>query len=322
MASSTLNALNALAEQVPGLNQRAHSQVQAARDISLQKQIQAAPRRGQAAPQAQALATQRATQAGQDIIARRQAAAGKAGQIRQAALQERQRVGQQALQQRQLAQQERLEQQQTQQLQQLRQEELASRKTVLEQEIASAARLQDLGIEQDNRLQLATIKQREDLSRIGLDVKAKLLDARLLFSSDDRGRKFTNERQLADWTATSAASKQEFNIKMSQMENTYNQKMQIMKNAQAKLQAAVERGFLNEQDDLDFEAKKRLAQLNADAKEKIRREEARAKNRQAMYQTGGALVGATIGTVIAPGAGTVVGAKVGSSVGSLIGGAT
>jgi hypothetical protein len=318
MANGTLKALNALSDQVPGLNQKALNQVQAARDISLQRTLGAAPA-GQPRQQAQALATQRAMQAGQDIVAQRQQAAGRAEQIRQAALQQRQQQGQQALAQRQLAQQKQLETQRTQQLQQLRQEELQSRKTVLNDEVAAATALQSLGIDLDNKLQLATIKQREDLSRIGLDVKSKLLDARLAFRKDERGRKFTNDRQLADYVASTAASRQDFNAKMSQMKAAYDQKMAILRQSQAQIEAALERGYLNEKDDLDFEAKKQLAQLQSEMQKKVKKEQASARNRQSMFQAGGTIVGAALGSVI-PGAGTAAGAAVGGALGSLAGG--
>ena len=312
MANNTLKALSSLADQVPGLNQRALKQVQAARDIGLQRQIGAAPKTLQAGQSAQQLATQRAMQAGQDIVAQRQQASGRAEQIRQATLQERQRQGQAGLQQQQLAQQQRLEEQRLQQLQQLRQEELQSRKQTLDSELEAAARLQELGIDQDNRLQIATLQQREDLARLGQDVKTKLLDNRLRFKKDERGRAFSNERQLADYVASSAASKQEFNQKMSQLENMHKQKTLILQQTQAQLERALERGFLKEQGDLDFESKKRITQLAAQTKEDLRKEAASAANRQAMYQAGGTVLGA--------GLGGPEGAAIGGALGSLAGG--
>jgi hypothetical protein len=317
--NNILNALNSLAEQVPGLNQRALKQVQAARDIGLQRQIQAAPTRQPAAPQAQALATQQALQAGQDIVAQRQQAAARAQQIRGATLQEKQRLTQQGLRERELAQQQQLEQQRIQQLNQLRSEELRSRKTILDNEIAASTRLQDLGIEQDNKLQIATIKQREDLARLGRNIKGELIDSRLQFQKDERGRKFSNERQLADYIASTAENRQDLNAKLSQMKQMHDRKILLMKQSQAQLETALERGFLKEQDDLDFQAKKELAQLKVNIENEIRREEAIAKNKQAMYQAGGTIVGAAVGTLAGP-AGTAAGAAIGGAAGSIIGG--
>lgn len=318
MANTTLKALSSLSEQVPGLNQRALKQVQAARDIGLQRQIQQAP----AVPQAAAgLATQQALQAGQDVIAQRQAAAGRAAQIRQATLQERQRVGQQRLQQQQMQQQAELQRQEQEQLKELRKQELASRKSILQDEIEATDRLQQLGIEQDNKLQIATLQQREDLASLGLDLKAKLLDARMQFTKDERGRKFTNERQLADYAAASAKSKVDFNRKMAQIKNAHDQKVLIMKQAEAQMGAALERGYLKEQGDLDFQSQQRLAILRRETNERIKREEARAKNRQAMWQAGGTILGAGAGAAIGGPAGAGIGASIGQATGSILQGA-
>lgn len=316
----TLTALGELAEQTPGLSQRALRQVQAARDISLQRQIGEAPARVSVAPAAQQTATQRAFQAGQDILAQRQQAQRQAEAIRGAALAERGRLGQQRLQEQQLAQQAAQERQRLAQLQQLREEELQSRKTVLDEDIAAQARLQQLGIDRDNALQLATIKQREDLARLGRDVKSQLLDSRLQFQKDERGRQFTNERQLADWTAANSASRQEFNEKMGRMKQSYDRKILLLKQADAQIAKALEQGFIKEQGDLDFEAQKELAQLRADTREKIRREEANARNRAAMFQAGGTIIGTGVGAAFGGPAGAAVGGTVGGAVGTAAGG--
>ncbi len=320
MAKSTLSALNALADQVPGLNQRALQQVQAARDIGLQQQVQAAPRRGATAPTAQTLATRQALQAGQDIVAQRQAASAQAGQIRQAALQERARVGQADLQQRQQAQQERLEAERRQQLNQLRKEERDSRKTVLESDIASAARLQGLGIDQDNRLQIATLKQREDLANLGTGIKQELVDSRLQFERDERGRKFSNQRQLVDYTAATARDRQEFNRRMSSMVQAQKMEMEILKHTQSQLEAALQRGYLEEKGDLDFEQQKELATLNAEMRKKIAEEQADAANQQAIFTAAGTVLGAAAGAVLGGPAGAAIGGSLGGATGSLIGG--
>lgn len=313
MANSTLDALNALSNQVPGLNQRALKQVQAAQDIGLQKQIQAALTTQPIAQQAGQLASTRAIQAGQALVQQRQQAQQRAGQIRAAALQERQRIGQARLQQQQQAQQARLQQQELARLAQLRRQELESKKTELREEVDTARQLQQLGIDQDNRLQMATIKQREDLQRVGLDLKGKLLDSRLQFQRDARGRKFTNERQLSDFITTTAINKQDLNQKLSQMKQEFDKKILIMQQAQAQLQAALERGYLKEQDDLDFQAQRDLAEMNNKMKSKIRQQQARARNMNAIFSTAGAVVGGVYGGP----AGAAAGAAAGGAIGGL-----
>lgn len=314
--SNTLKALNSLAGQVPGLNKRALSQVEAARDISLQRQLgpQAA-----GAPQASAqqLATQRAMQGGQDILNQRKVAANSANQIRQAALQQKAQTSQVALQEKQLAQQAEQARQEQSQLQQLRSEELQSKKTILDNELEASTFLQDFGIEQDNKLQIATINQRNDLNRIGVDVKAKLVDARLQFAKDERGRKFTEFRQLADYTAANAKSANEFNLAMSKANNVQANKIAMMKQATAQLGAALERKFLNEQGDLDHEQQKQILHLKTQMQEQIRQEEAKARNNMAMAKAFGTVAGAGIGAVVGGPAGAAAGAQIGGSAATL-----
>jgi hypothetical protein len=322
--NNTLNALNALADQTPGLNQKALKQVQAARDIGLQKQLGGPAAAPKAPPQqkAQQLATQQALTAGQDIVAQRQQAAGAAGKIRAAALQERQRLGQQSLQQEQLAQQARLERQHTEQQTQLRREELASRKSITQNELAAAARLQDRGIEQDNKLQIATLKQRSDLNNIGIDIKSKLIDSRLQFNKSERGRKFSNERQLADYIAATATSRQDFNIKMSQMKQMQDKKITLMTQAQAKLETILKQGFIAEQQDLDQASKIEITKLVQEMKEKIKREEAAAKNRTSIIATVGGIAGGIAGGIYGGPVGAAAGVGMGTAAGTAIAGAT
>lgn len=317
--ANTLKALNSLADQVPGMNQKALQQVQAARDISLQRQLGAAPTGQPVTQQAQQTATQQAMQAGQDIVAQRQQASAKAQQLQQASLQQRQQQGQQALAQKKLAQDAQLETQRNQQLQQLRKEELASRKTILESDIEAAESLQDLGILLNNDVQMATIKQREDLSRIGIDVKDKLITSRLAFKEDERGRKFTNARQMADYIASSAQTRQQFNQKMSSMLNANKKHNAVLKQSVAQIEAAIERGYINQKGDLDFEAKKNLATYRNELQAATKRAETRAKNSQAMTSAFGSVLGAGIGGYVGGPTGAVAGAQLGSAASTALG---
>ena len=174
-----------------------------------------------------------------------------------------------------------LERKQQQQLQELRKEELASKKTILEDEVAAATRLQDMGIEQDNKLQMATVKQREDLNRIGLDIKSKLIDSRLQFAKDERGRKFTNERQLGDFFAATAINRQHLNSRLSGMKQAHDRKMLLLQHSHARIEKAINQDFLTREQKLDFEAKKELLEYKAAMERKMAREKARARNNTA-----------------------------------------
>ncbi len=307
--SNTLAALNAMKNQVPGLHQKAYQQRQAAADIGLQQALGKPGKKD-----AGALAATHAAQSGQALVAQRQQAAQQAQQLRTAALQQKQQIGQQALQQKQLAQRARLEKQKLQQDTTIREKTLASRKTVLDSDLAAAARLQRLGIEMDTNLQIATLKQRQDLQRLGHDVKFQLLDSRIMFERDNHERlTMTQPRQLADYIAATAIDNADFNRKMAEVEQLHKLKAYMIERDSAALGRVLTRGYIETQGDLDHEHAKELTYFRRDAAQEIAKAASDAAARAAMFQAFGTVVG-TVG-------GAWAGAVWGGSGGAVYGGA-
>lgn len=318
---ATLDALNKLADAVPQMNARANKNAQAATVVNMQQQIGAAQTGGanvntvaqQAAPQLiqqQAQLNQQTTQQNQQAL----------GQIADAGLQAQKMADQSSLASQEIANREELAGRANEAQITSTKAELAMRKRVTASEQQATARLQELGIEQDNKLQMATIRQREQLQRLGGDVKDQILDSRLRFETDDMGRKFSNERQLADWTIVNAKNEIEFNDKLREMQQVSDRNIQLLEMAEQRIRQALTNEFTQEQQTLDNEAKVKLAQMAAEMREKLQREQAKAKNRAAAWQSGGMIVGAVAGGVI----GTVfpvVGTAAGASLGATIGGA-
>lgn len=320
-----LAQLTQLAQAVPGLNQQAEKRAQAARQVQLQQQLGAAPT-------APATRTAQAAAPG---------AAAAAGQIAgQAAAQEQQQlmqVGQQGLNaqatadraqlgQAQTAQQEQLAGAETTQNMALSREELAARKQVSKADLASAERVAGLGLEQDNRLNVLSNKQANDLNRIGLDVKQKIFDSRLQFEKDENGRKFSNDRQLADYMAATARTDQEFQARAREVQQATERKIQLMQIAQAQVIRELEQAQKSSEGAKNFEHQKELQGIRDALAEKIRKEQAAAKNKAAMWQAAGTIVGAGAGAAIAgPGgyaAGAAAGATIGGGLATAFGGAT
>jgi hypothetical protein len=316
MSKNTLDALNSLAGQVPGMNERALRQTQAARDIALQKQIGAAPTSGVIPQAAQQVATQRALQAGQDIIRQRQQAAQQAAQIQGATFKQKQRQQQMQIEQDKLDAQRRQEEAELKQFQELKLQERESRAQLLDEEIAAEEALARYDIEQDNRLQLMTLNQRKDLNRIAIDAKEKMADEWLRFKKDEQGRKFTQSRQLAAWNLYDARDRQDFDNRMSNMMNAFNQKTKILEHSQAQITAVIKRGFIKEQDDLDHEMKKKLAKMKHDIEMEKRRIAAEANNTMGMWRQGGKIIGTVAGGVL----GGIYGGPAGAAAGATAGG--
>ena len=312
----TLDTLNALANAVPAMNERAAKKAQAQKTTQLQTQLGAAPAATPAGVSgtrmAQAAAPQAVEQQAAPAVAATAATTNQLGQIAQTGLAVQQTndqanlAAQQQQQQRDLAAKESALKLKTQR------DDLAMRKRVTGNEQASANRLSKLGIEMDNKLQLATIRQREQLTRLGGDVKDKILDSRLRFERDDMGRKFTNDRQLADYNLSNAKTEVEFKDKMREMQQVRERKIQILEVAERKMREAVERGFLSNQQRLDGESRMKIIKAAADIREKIREETARANNIQQGFMAAGGIIGAFFGPV-----GFAAGTAVGSGIGSV-----
>lgn len=320
--AGTLEQLNALAGAVPGLNKQAADQAEAARRIQLQQQVARAPAAVPTAAAAQAMAPQQAAQQAQTAVAAQQTAQQQAAQIGQMALTAQGAEDKQQLAQAALTQAEEQAGAAQRQSLALSREELASRKRISQADISESNRLQKLGLDQDNHLQLLNLRQAEDLNRIGNDIKQKIFDSRMQFEKDEQGRKFSNDRQLADYTIANAKTVNEFNQRMQALEQASSRKVQLMKSAQAGVERALQQQFTMKEGKLNFEQQKELQQIRDDLAEKIREEEAAAKNRQAQWQAGGTIVGAIVGGVVGsvvPGAGTMAGAAVGAAVGGAAG---
>lgn len=218
----TMDALTALADEVPVLNKKAAAAAQARQAVAVQSQVgQTTGTPGLSTTRmAQAAAPQAVAQQAQAAITADQQTQQQLGQIGATALQAKSATDEAGLAAQDQAQRERLaKQEQANKLQQSR-ADIGMRKKVTGAEQEAAARMQKLGIEVDNKLQLATIRQRDQLSRLGGDVKDQILDSRLQFERDEMGRKFTNERQLADYTLANAKTDIEFKDKMREMQQS------------------------------------------------------------------------------------------------------
>lgn len=317
----TLEQLDALANAVPQLNKKAASQASAVKTQQQRQQVGQAqlPPGVSTVRAAQAAAPQAVAGQAQVAVAAQQQTQQQLGQIAQAGLQTVQANDANALATQERTQREQLARQDMAQKLELSRSDLGMRKKVTGAEQAAAQRLQKFGIEMDNRLQLATIRQREQLNRLGGDAKDKILDSRLRFERDEMGRRFSNERQLADYAMANAKTEQEFASKMREMQQAHNRKIQMMEVAEKKLRQAMMQGFTSQQQLLDNQSRARIAKMAADMKEKIRKEKAKATGNAMMIQGAFTVAGAVVGGMYTGGTGTAAGAMVGASAGSAVG---
>lgn len=189
--------------------------------------------------------------------------------------------------------------------------ERAQKVQMTKEEAAQAERLQKLGIDTEARVSFLTNKQREDLSKLGRDVKQQLFDSRLQFERDDMGRKFSNERQMADWAVATANSREELAGRLQTIQQASERELILLRAAHAKLSQALQQGFDDEKRELDQASKGRMIQAKADLERQI---EAKAARGAAM---GNIISGIASGAV----AGFMAGGPAGAAAGAGIGGA-
>lgn len=311
-----------LAKQVPVVSDQAKRALEAGRQVQLKQSlgsIQPSPN-ANVARVAQQAAAQDITQAGQQNMAVREQSAQTLAGVAQGELQQTEAAQRNILADRDQASRSRIQAAQNAQSLSTSRANIAAQKEVTSAEIASKERLAQFGIEQDNQLLNISLDTRERLSALGEDVKDKLLDSRIRFERDQDGRKFSNERQLADYAAANARTDIEFQQKMRDMQEVAERKILMMEIAYRKLEQAERQGFMKEDQRLDFESTRALAQRKAALEKKIRKEQAKARNNMMIAQGIGTVVGAAAGSFV-PG-GTAAGAVIGGSLGTAIYGAT
>ena len=230
-------------------------------------------------------------------------------------------LGQQALQQQQGQQQLKLQEQQglndtqidqMQRAGQLRQNSanLKQAKQLQQDEIAMNARLVSSSVELDNNLSFLTRKQRTDLANLGQYTKQQLFDNRITFAKDELGRKFTNQRQLADYAVSSAQSDEQLAQRMQDMTQSAEKDIMALQQANDMISSRLKLEYNRAEQAKDYTLLKELASMKAAMDRAIARKKSRSAVTglivKAAVTLGAAYIGASVG---APAA--VVGAATG-----------
>jgi hypothetical protein len=313
---------DALLNAVPGLNQQAQQRAEAASQVQLQSQLGAAQvQPGQnVARMAQAAAPQQVVQAGAQQLAVQQQGAQQMAALTQGQLAEQAAKQSINLEQRGAGLQKQQVTEQQRQAMRLTKEELQSRKRLTDRELQQAQYLQQRGLDQDNRLQFLTLKQREDLRRIGSDTEDKIVNSRLQFERDEMGRKFKNERQLADWRILNIKNQQQFQRDMVKMKQDSERIQEVTKQAYNVITQKLEQEFKKSEAERDFEAERALLKYKQRLEKKAKDEAKKSRNRYNMWRGAGAVLGGVAGAFTP--VGPLMGAKIGAELGGAAAAAT
>lgn len=313
-----LKELDALAQAVPGLNQKAAKQQQAAQRIQARAAVgQADPRQtpAQISQQVGAPLMQAQQQVGQQAQQQtQQTQLGIAGQQAQAqAFQGQQQLAKEGM------------QQQAQLGQRVRDLKLGETRADIKQqrqatdkELKQAERLQKLGMEQDNKILQMDLNLRKQLQSLGHDLEDKLFDSRRRFNQDEMGRKFSNERQLADAAILTAKDEADAQRRLQQIQQAAKMKAMILEAAHNRVMQEMDHTTRRGVSDIEKETHRHLAEEARKAKKAQARAKAKATATgnmiQGVFTVAGTAVGAYFGN---PAMGAAAGAGVGQAVSGL-----
>jgi hypothetical protein len=193
--------------------------------------------------------------------------------------------------------------------------------TQLEQQYQSK-----LEMDRRHQIELASVRaqktvddRKNQLASMGSDLKQKLFDDTMQFENSELGRKMTNDRQLQDWAILSAQNEQEARDKLQIMQLVAERKIKLLATAEQRLLDAAKRGWLSKEQVLDQAAKEELVRKAQDLRNKIMKEQAKAKNRAMMFQGAGMIIGGIAGI---PLGNPVLGAAIGGAAATGVAGAT
>lgn len=323
-----LSELDALARAVPGLNEKAAKQQQAAQRIQARAAVgQAAPGQtpGQISQQVGAPLMQAQQQAGQKAAAQTQQTQLGLGQqqAQQQAFQGQQQLVRQGMQQ---------EAQLGQRVRDLKlsgaKADIRQQRNITDKELKQAERLQHLGMEQDNKILQLDLNIRKELNQIGNDLEDKLFDSRRRFEQDELGRKFTNARQLADAALLTAKNDQDYMDRLQEIEQASKKKALILDIAHKKILQTIEADNRRAVQKISADSKRELAQLANKSKKDVARAQTDAQATSNMINGIATISGAALGAVLAgsatgglaAGQGAAIGAGVGSGFGQIVSG--
>lgn len=179
-----------------------------------------------------------------------------------------------------------------------------------------ATKSQEALRERQLRLSAAQRQMERQLNSVDSRLKSRLLDDQMAFQKDELGRTLFNDRQLLDWKLANAKSEVEVADFEQKLREESTKRVQILSAAHAQIQQAMEQSFVEGQQQLDAAQRLRLAEAKRKLEEKIKKEQARSRNRAAMISAAGAIVGGVAGALAAGPGGYAAGAAAGSSIGS------
>jgi len=321
MAVDRLQRLSKLADSFPATDARAVARENAALNLQLSQGVASAAPTSDVTKAGQQIAGLATQAKGQQAVASAQQSAQNLAGIGQAAVGAQEQAAQSYLSDRSRAQDLALGKKS--QLAELgsKIQDISSNKYLTQAELDMKNRVEAQGLAFDERLSALTIKQREDLSKLGQDVKMELFDKNQTFEKDELGRKFSNERQLADYAVATARSNEELADKMQSMEQASNRENMLYEAMMNKISTTLELESRGKISKLNRDTRLELERTKQKIEQRMRDRKAKGNNIRLIAQGVGMVGGATAGFMMGGPLGAITGAQLGSEAGKAVGGA-
>lgn len=147
-------------------------------------------------------------------------------------------------------------------------------------------------------------KNKQKLYDLNKSVANDILDKRNQFLLDKEGRRFLNERQLADYKLLTAKKQEDFQDFAQRLDTASKRKLQLMEATYKILDQARRQAFQASEQELDQVSKEKITKLAQEYERQVASEQSKAAKRSGIA-TGLMTVGAAVAQL--PGYGTVIG---------------
>ncbi len=188
------------------------------------------------------------------------------------------------------------------------QKDLESRKKMTSAELKQKEELSKRGIDLDTSLSFMTLKQREDLAKLGSDLNDELFQSRLAFDTSENKRRFTNARQLSDFKIANAKNDVEFRAAARELKQAADFDVQFLNAISKKAQVVIDQRMREAVQKGDQATQRQLADISNAFKKRQAAAAADAARVNSIIA-----VGATAATIL----GGVVGGPAGAAGGNL-----
>ena len=172
-------------------------------------------------------------------------------------------------------------------------------------------RILDIGRERDQK----SADLENQLSNINADAKRRVFDEQMRIRKDKNNQSLLTERQLLDYAIANSKDEQSYLDWAQRAQTISRREVQMWDMASKKLEQALTQVHLTGERELNQEQTQRLLAQKMEAERQRKKAAARARNRMAAWQAGGAIIGGAAG---APGgaAGVAAGTQGGAALGT------